>query len=164
MSGGEIFFALISGIRAIGALSEGASTQDAANFNAQVLLNNAAAVRIAATEEGRRAKRLGIKRQGANRALDPDKLDLLEDSAIEEELNFQSIIHAGEVQAIGFENNAQLEIARGKSARKKAAFSAVGSLVGAAAFPAFNAFKGFNFGFLPSNNVGDPISLGSNVG
>jgi hypothetical protein len=123
--------ALIIGsvISGIGQLQAGAAAQRAANFNAQVDFNNAHAARLAALEDGKRQKRLAAKRAGTRRAHDPDKLDLLEDSALEEELAVQSIIHAGEVQAVGFENTARLEIAKGKSAKKAAIFGAFSTVL-----------------------------------
>lgn len=126
-------------ISALGALSQGQAAQDAANYNASVAFNNAHAARLAANEDAKRQKRLAAKRQGTLRAIDPNKLDLLEDSAIEEELAIASIVHAGEVQAVGFENNARLEIARGKAARKSGFFSAASTVLmgGAAAASGF---------------------------
>jgi len=130
--------ALIIGsvISGIGQLQAGAAAQRAANFNAQVGFNNANAARLAAIEDGKRQKRLGLKRQGARRASPggSDKIDLLEDSALEEALEVQSIIHGGEVQAIGFENNARLEIARGKNARSSAIFGALTTVAMGAAY------------------------------
>jgi len=130
---GEVFTVAGTVVSAVGQLQAGANAQRAANFNAQVAFNNANASRLAAAEDARRQKRLGLKRQGANRALDPDKLDLLEDSALEEELAVQSLLNAGEVKAIGFENNARLEIARGKAAKSSAFMgAATGILLGGA--------------------------------
>lgn len=135
MSGTEALLILGTATSAVGALQQGAATQKAANFNAQVAFNNAHAARLAALEDSKRQARAGAKRQGTNRAHDPDKLDLLEDSAIEEELAVQSIIHSGEVRAVGFENNARLEIAKGKNARASGVFGAFTSvLMGAATY------------------------------
>ena len=111
----------------LGQISAGNNAQMAANYNAQLAYQQAAAQRAAAAENAKREKRLGLKRQGTLRSLDPDKLDLLEDSAIEEELEVQSILHAGEVGAIGSQNTASLERARGKAARTSALFGAAGT-------------------------------------
>ena len=142
MSGIEI--AIIGAVvSAIGQLQAGAAAQNAANFNAQVAANNAHAARLAAAEDAKRQRRLGIKRQGSRRALDPDKLDLLEDSAIEEELEVLSLLHAGEVQAVGFESTARLEIARGKAARTSSRFGAASTLLmGGAKAGGFGASAG----------------------
>ena len=126
----------------IGTLKGAKATQDAANYNAQVGFNNANAARLAAQEDAKRQKRLGLKRQGAARALDPDKLDLLEDSAIEEELQISTILHAGDVKAIGSENTASLDIAKGMAARQSGYVSAAGTLLtGAADFAGSGALS-----------------------
>jgi hypothetical protein len=113
---------------------------------------------LAALEDGKRQKRLGMKRQGSRRALDPDKLDLLEDNALEEELAVQSIIHAGEIQAVGFENTARLEIAKGKSARSAATFGAFSSVLmgGAHAFGGSSLFSSGGGGALTGGISGPP--------
>jgi len=139
MSGVEpalVFKILGFAMSAIGQIQAGIDTQNAANFNAQVAYNNAHAARLAGLEKGMREKRLAMKRAGTNRAHDPDKMDLLENTAMEEELAFQSIIHAGEVQATGFENTARLDISKGKAAKRKGFFDAAGTVLmgGAKAF------------------------------
>ena len=116
-------------VTAIGQLSAGASASKAAKFNAQLAQQQAQAQREAAAENAKRQERLGDKRQGALRAINPDKLDLLEDSAIEEELEVQSILHAGDVGAIGSQNTATLERAKGKAARTGALIGAAGTLL-----------------------------------
>mgnify|MGYP003675454304 CR=1 FL=1 len=135
----------------LGSLSKARAAQDAANFNAQVASNNAAAARASAAEEGRRQKRQGLKFQGANRAIDPDKGDLLEDSAIELELAFQTALHAGEVQGLGFENTARLETAKSKSAGAQGLLSAASSVLmggfgAAGGFGGKPLFSGFGGG------------------
>tara|TARA_R110000803_G_scaffold34612_4_gene75468 strand:+ start:1626 stop:2096 length:471 start_codon:yes stop_codon:yes gene_type:complete len=144
-----VIAAIGAGVTAVGQLQAGANAQKAANFNAQVAFNNANAARLAAVEDGKRQSRLSAKRQGANRAQDPDKLDLLEDNALEEELAFQSIIHAGEIQATGFTNNAQLDIAKGKAAKSASRVAAAGTLLGAAS-------KGFS-----ASKPGTPLTFGA---
>jgi hypothetical protein len=140
MDPGTAALVLSTAVSAAGQLQAGANAQKAANFNAQVAFNNANAARLAAIEDGKRQKRLGMKRQGSRRASPggSDKIDLLEDSALEEALEVQSIIHGGEVQAIGFENNARLEIARGKYARSSAMFGAL-TTVGVGAYTGFSS-------------------------
>ena len=135
MSGNPLTIGLMvlsTGMQAMGSIQQGNAQQQAARYNAQMAFNNAAAARAAAEEDARREKRQGKKRMGTMRAHDPDKLDLLEDSAMEEELNFQTILHGGEMQAIGYENTARLEIARGKSARAAGYAGAAGALLSGA--------------------------------
>ena len=129
MTGAEIALVAAAAVSAVGAIQQGQAAQDAANFNATVAQNNAVASRQAAAESARRERRLGRKRQGALRALDPDKLDLLEDSAIEEELAIQSILHAGELEAAGLSGAASLARARGSAARSASFISASSTLL-----------------------------------
>jgi len=130
VTAGASLSTLASVAGAIGALSQGAAASNAANFNAQVANNNALAARAAAAENADRQRRLSVKRKGANRANDPDKLDLLEDSAIEEELAISDIISGGTGRSIGFASTAALDRARGSAARTGGATSAFGSLLG----------------------------------
>jgi len=143
MDPGTAAIVLSTAVSAVGQLQAGANAQKAANFNAQVAFNNAHAARLAAAEDAKRAERAGRKRQGSRRASPggSDKLDLLEDSIMEEKLFELGFIHEGEVQAVGFENNARLEIARGKSARSAAMFGAFSSVLmgGAHAFGGLGA-------------------------
>lgn len=141
MTMGELAIAGGSLVSAVGQLQAGANAQKAANFNAQVAYNNAHAGRLAAVEDAKRQERLGRKRQGANRAIDPDKLDLLEDSALEEELAVQGFLHAGEVKAVGFENNARLEIQRGKAAKSSSIFGAATTVLTGFAGPALDGIN-----------------------
>jgi hypothetical protein len=162
MTMGELVMAASTVVSAIGQMQAGANAQQAANFNAQVAFNNANAARLAAREDAKRQKRLGLKRQGARRALDPDKLDLLEDNAIEEELAFQSIIHAGEVQAVGFGNTARLDIARGKSARSEAISGAASTvLIGGSKAFGSKAFGGGGGRGLSAGSKYTPLNLTS---
>ena len=114
-------------VSTIGQLKAGADAQTASNYNAKLLQNQADAKRLTATENAKRQARLGTKRMGTLRSIDPDKLDLLEDSAIEEELNVQTTIHSGEVDAISDENSARLELRKGKNAMTSAMMGAAGS-------------------------------------
>ena len=129
MDPGTAAIVIGTAISAIGAIQAGINAEDAANRNAGVLFQNANAARLAANENAKRQRRLADKRAGINRALDPDKLDLLEDTAIEEELAILSLVHAGEVQAVGFENRAMTEIMRGKSARAASVFGAFSTVL-----------------------------------
>lgn len=143
----------------IGSIAQGNAASNAANFNAQVANNNAIAARAAAAENAKRERRLGAKRRGANRSLDPDKLDLLEDSAIEEELNVQSILHQGELQSAGFGNNASLDIAGGKNAKTAGFTSAFGSVLQGGASAAGRLSGGSTGGNL-SGSLSGPGTVG----
>tara|TARA_R110000824_G_scaffold3241_2_gene15390 strand:+ start:10713 stop:11192 length:480 start_codon:yes stop_codon:yes gene_type:complete len=113
---------------AIGSMQQGNSANAAAQYNAQVANNNAIAARQAAGEDERRMRRLTKQRMGSLRA-GGASLDLLEDSAMQEELEALSIRHGGEIQAMGFENTANLERAKGKAAKTSGFSGAAGSLL-----------------------------------
>ena len=117
---------------AAGAMAQGKATSDAANYNAQLNAQNALASQRAAAEQAKRQERLRNKRAGTNRAHDPDKLDLLEDNAIEEELAIQDTLHAGLTQSIGFGNNANLDRSSAANARRSGTTNAFGSLLSGA--------------------------------
>ncbi|MDB4261327.1 hypothetical protein N9878_00530 [bacterium] len=113
---------------AVGSMQQGASANAAAQYNAQVANNNAIASRQAAGEDKKRHDRLTMKRMGTLRA-GGASLDLLEDSAMQEELEALSILHGGEIQAQGFENTATLERAKGKAAKSAGMTGAAGALL-----------------------------------
>jgi len=165
MSGGEILLIVGTAVSAIGSLAAGASAQRAANTNAQSLFNAAHGERLTAIENAKRQKRINMKVQGANRALDPDKLDLLEDTAMEQALVEMDIIHAGDVRAINLENRGRIQIAEGKAARSKAAFGAFSSiLMGVGAGVSGGAFGGGSPGITGTvggagNAAGLPLNL-----
>ena len=132
MTGFEALPLILTGlgtaVSAVGAIKQGSAANRAAKFNAQVASNNAIAARRAAAEDARRFNRQTMKRMGTMRA-GGASLDLLEDSAMEEELERLSILHGGEIQAAGFTQTATLERARGKAAVRKGRFGAAATLL-----------------------------------
>lgn len=92
-------------IGAVGAMSQAAASSKAANTNAAIANNNAIASRQQAAEQEKRFRRTSAQRAGALRA-GGASLDLLEDSAMQEELEALSIRHGGEINALGLENTA----------------------------------------------------------
>ena len=155
MSGTEFLIASTI-VQTIGAIAAGANAQKAGEYNAARYNQEAAAARAAAAEKAKREERLGRKRQGSLRAIDPDKIDLLEDSAIEEELNIQTIFHAGEVTATSKENSARLALAKGKSAKQSAMLGAAGNVLMTGAV--------IGGGTSPFSGLGDPINNSSDLG
>ena len=115
-------------VSAVGAIKQGQAANAAAQYNAKLSEGSATAARAAAAENAKRERRLGMKRQGDLRARG-SSMDVLEDSAREEELNLLSIKHGGEVQASGFGNTATLDRARGANAVTDSYFSAAGTLL-----------------------------------
>lgn len=132
-------------VSAVGQLASASAAKNASNFNAQVASNNAIAARQTAAANAARESRLSRKRLGALRAnigasgitLAGTPLDLLEDSAAEEELNRLSIIQGGETQARGFENTASLDRAAASNAQTAGFFGAGSELLlgGSKLFP-----------------------------
>jgi hypothetical protein len=116
-----------TGVTAIGGIIQGINAERTANVNAKGLFDAAHQERLVGIENAKRQRRLASKRQGENRAFDPDKLDLLEDSAIEEELQVQTVVHLSETKAVALENRGRLEIARGQNERSRAMFGAFSS-------------------------------------
>ena len=114
---------------AIGTIQGGMQAKKSSDANAQRLAISAQSKRLAANEKATREARLAAKRQGNMRAADPNKLDLIEDSAIEEELALLSIRHSGDVGAIGDANSASLERFKGSNAMSGAVVGAAGSVL-----------------------------------
>jgi hypothetical protein len=135
MEPGTIAIVLGTAFSAMGQLQAGANAQANANTNATGLFQLANADRLKGVEDRKRQRRLA----GKNRAIDPDKLDLLEDNAIEGALIEADITHAAEIQALSRENRGRAQIALGKQARAQSVFGAFSTALigfGTAALPA----------------------------
>ena len=87
---------------AIGSIKQGQAANQTAKFNAQVAENAAIGSRQTAAENERRQRRAS--------------LDLLEDNAMEEELQALTIRHGGNLRARGFQQQAALDRMQGKTA------------------------------------------------
>jgi len=128
--------AIIAGtlISAAGAIQQGNAAKAAGDFNAAVANNNATLARQSAEENARRQERSGRKRQGLIRAQSGasgagQALDVLADSAAEEELSRLTTLHQGDIEAIGFQNTANLERFRGKAAKRAGQFKAASQIL-----------------------------------
>ena len=115
-------------VAAYGAVSQGIAAKEAGDYNAAVATQNAMLARQSAAESERRERRLGAKRMGTLR-VGQASLDLLEDAAMEEELEALTIRHQGEIQAIGFGRGAAIETARGRTALVSGVTGAAGTLL-----------------------------------
>lgn len=121
----------------VGAISQGRQEKKAAEYNAAVARNNAIAARQQAAANAQAQDREARRRIGAARAgygasgvaLEGSPLDIIEQSAMEAELDRQNILYAGDLKAQGFENTAELERSRGKNAMTGAIFKAGSSLL-----------------------------------
>jgi hypothetical protein len=115
-------------ITAIGAIKQGQSANAVAKYNAKLEENNARAAIASSEENARREGRLGRKRQGELRAYGVS-MDVLEDSAMGEELNRLTILHGGLRDEGAARNAARLDRARGDAGLTKSIFSASGALL-----------------------------------
>lgn len=121
----------------IGAISSGMQQKDAADYNAAVANNNAIAARQQAAANAEAQARESRRRIGSARAgygasgvgLEGSPLDIIEQSAMEAEIDRQNILYAGDLKAQGFENTAALEKSKGKNAMTGAIFKAGSSLL-----------------------------------
>lgn len=139
MTGAEVaLVATLAGtaMSAVGAIQQGSAAKNAASFNAAVANNNAIAARQNAAASAKRQQREARLRAGANRAAmgasgveGGSAYDLLEDNAMEEELDRLTIIHQGDLRAAGLEASAGLLTAQGKAAKKAGLTSAAGTLL-----------------------------------
>ena len=136
MTGVEIAMIAGAALSAAGAVQQGNAAKQSAKFNAAVANNNAIASRQNASANAKRQAREARQRAGTNRAsaaasgvYGGSAFDLLEDNAMEEELDRLTIIHQGELQAQGLEASAGLLTAQGKQAQIAGYTSAAGSLL-----------------------------------
>jgi hypothetical protein len=128
-------------LQAAGSIQQGQAARSAANYNAQVAENNAAAARAQAAENARRQRVMNKKALGSIRAgygasgvtLEGSPLDVLEESAMNAELDALSIEHAGLVRALGFQNDAALERFGGRNASRAGYMGAAAALLGGGA-------------------------------
>jgi hypothetical protein len=128
-------------VSAVGAIQQGKAAQASAKFNADMMSRNAQIARQQAAAEEEKHRRLTYMRQGAARAaygasgvsIEGSPLDILEQSAAQEELDALNIRYRGEIGAQSAEGQADLSLMRGESAMS-AGYMGAGSsiLLGAA--------------------------------
>ena len=127
--------------KAIGAISSGNAAGQAGDYNAQVNERNAAIVRSQAAMAAGQQERSGYKKLGAMRAAygasgvsgtDGSALDVLADSASQAELDRQNILYRGDLQAMGYSDQAALDRFGAKNARRKGYMDAAGIIMGGA--------------------------------
>lgn len=125
---------------AMSAISQGRQQKNAADYNAAVANNNAIAARQQAAANAQAQARESRRRIGTARAgygasgvaLEGSPLDIIEQSAMEAELDRQNILYAGDLKAQGYESTATLERSKGKNAMSSAYFKAGSSLLSSA--------------------------------
>lgn len=144
MTGAEIAIGLLAGGTALGAVSaiqQGNAANSAAKYNAAIAERNAVTARQQAAAEEDKQRRLAYMRLGNARAaygasgvnLEGSPLDVLEQSAAEEELDALTIRYQGDLTSRNYLEQAALDRAQGKNA-KMAGYMGAGSaiLLGAA--------------------------------
>lgn len=122
---------IMAAVAAVGSIAQAQSASKAAKYNESVARGNAIVARNAAQEEARRSRRLSMKRQGTLRASGAS-LDLLEDSAMQEELQALTIEHQGEVEAAGYGASANVNKARASNESTSGYFGAASTLLNGA--------------------------------
>lgn len=143
--------AIAAAVSAFGAYQQGQAAKKAGEFNAQVNLQNAAAAQSQASMRASQQQRETLLRVGAIRAAhgasggtaDGSVLDVLADTAAQGEMQRQSIIYGGEMQARGYQNTATLDIFGAKAAGRAGTLKAGSELLSgaAAASNSYNATK-----------------------
>lgn len=128
-------------VSAMSAISQASQQKNAANYNAQIAEQNATASRQAASANAERQKRSAERQLGSMQAgysasgvssSEGSALDILSQSARDAELDYQTILHGGEMQARGYQNTANLERSRAANAMSSGYMSAAGTLIGGA--------------------------------
>jgi hypothetical protein len=140
MTGLEIAGALFAGLSGIvsaaGAMQQAQAQADAAEYQAEVARRNAKLARDQAEVEQNDQRRENRRQMGAMIAaygasgvdMAGSPLDVLADTAIEQELDVARAGYRGELRAIGENDKANLAKAEASNARSAGAFSAVGAL------------------------------------
>jgi hypothetical protein len=134
-------FLLIAGaaMSAIGALSAASAQKNAADYNADVAKRNALIARqqASANEAAQRrdaSRALGKMRAGYGASgvvgSEGTPLDVLEDSVATAELDALNIRYSGELEAMGYQDEARLQKMRGKAAMREGYFKAGSAILG----------------------------------
>lgn len=128
--------ALGIGVQAYGQYQAGLQEKAIHEYNAQIAEQAAEGTREKAAVDEKRLRRTGERVKGSQRAAAGASGATMEsfeevfvDTAKEIELDALSIRHAGEVEAIAYEQQAQLSRLKGKAAKKKGFYGGVSSLL-----------------------------------
>ncbi len=130
-------FLISAAVGALGAVQEARASAAASEFNAKVADNNAIIAEQNAAAEERRHRRAADREAAGMRArigaagvtLEGSPLELLEDQALEAELDALNIRYGGRLQATNYRSQAQLDRSRARSARTQGFISAGTSLL-----------------------------------
>lgn len=134
---------------AVSAMQQGQAAKSAANYNAQINLQNATITRQQAAQQAAQQDRENYLRLGAIRAAQGatggrgdagSVLDVLADAASQGELERQNILYQGELAARGYTNTAQLDTFSGANAARSGYLKAGSELLAGAA-NSYNAYS-----------------------
>lgn len=125
-------------IAAAGAIRQGQAAANAAEYNAELAEQNATASRQQAAANAAASDREARKRLGAIEAtvgasgvaMEGSPLDILQESALNAELDRQNILYGGETRSRGYESTATLERYRGDEAETAGYMRAGSELIG----------------------------------
>lgn len=144
MTGFEIVAALSAAasvasgvVGAMGAMQQGKAQSQAATYTAQVADRNAKIARQQADVEQEDQRRENMRQRGAIRAayggsgieMAGSPLDVLEDTAMEQELDVERIGYRGALRALGENDKANLARAEAENAKSAGAIGAMGSIL-----------------------------------
>ena len=144
MTGFEIVAALSAAasvasgvVGAMGAMQQGKAQSNAATYTAQVADRNAKIARQQADVEQEDQRRENMRQRGAIRAayggsgieMAGSPLDVLEDTAMEQELDVERIGYRGTLRALGENDKANLARAEAENAKSTGAIGAIGSIL-----------------------------------
>lgn len=153
MTGVEIAMGAIAvagaAMTAASSIQQGKQAEASAKFNSDMMNRNATIARQQAAAEEEKHRRLGYMRQGAARAaygasgvaMEGSPLDILEQSAAQEELDALNIRYRGEIGAQSAEGQAALSRMRGAAA-SQAGYMGAGSAILMGAEKAGSYYKG----------------------
>ncbi len=138
-------FLISAAVGALGAIQEARASSAASEFNAKIADNNAIVSEQNAAAEEKRQRRMAGRQAANSRVaiaasgvrLEGSPLDVLEDQALEAELDALNLRYGGQLQASNYRSQAQLERSAARSARTQGFLSAGTSLLdGAGKFAA----------------------------
>ncbi|TQV80770.1 hypothetical protein [Denitrobaculum tricleocarpae] len=136
-------FLISAAVGALGAIQEARASSAASEFNAKIADNNAIIAEQNAAADETRQRRAAGRQAAASRAaigaagvtLEGSPMEVLEDQALEAELDALNIRYGGRLQASNYRSQAQLDRSAARSARTQGFLSAGSTLLrGAAQF------------------------------
>lgn len=130
-------FLISAAIGALGAIQEARASSASSEFNAKIADNNALIAEQNAAADENKQRRSAGRQAATSRAaigaagvtLEGSPLDVLEDQALEAELDALNIRYGGRLQASNFRSQAQLDRSAARSARTQGFLSAGSTLL-----------------------------------